>query len=113
MKKQVVHLLKEVDYFEVDYHVVRNRPRGSYQSVIRSKNFQVKNIVKPGKSLSLQSHEHHSEHWVVVEAAEVINEQETLFLEANQLTYVSLGVKHRLRNLVQDELVKIDVQTGY
>lgn len=112
--KQIVNLLREAKYSEVDNHAVGYRPWGSYQSVIRSKNFQVKKItVKPGKSLSLQSHQHRAEHWVVVEGfAEVINGQETLFLEANQSTYVPVGVKHRLRNPAKDDLVIIEVQTG-
>ena len=44
--------------------------------------FQVKRIcVKPGSSLSLQSHNHRSEHWVVVEGrAKVTVDQEVQFI---------------------------------
>ena len=43
------------------------RPWGWYQSLNRGDRYQVKCImVRPGGKLSLQSHHHRSEHWVVV-----------------------------------------------
>ena len=43
------------------------RPWGWYQGLNRGDRYQVKCImVKPGGTLSLQSHHHRSEHWVVV-----------------------------------------------
>ena len=44
------------------------RPWGWYESLALGSRFQVKRIVvHPGASLSLQSHHHRSEHWIVVE----------------------------------------------
>ena len=44
------------------------RPWGWYQGLNRGDRYQVKCImVKPGGTLSLQSHHHRSEHWVVVQ----------------------------------------------
>lgn len=112
--KQVVNLLRQAERPEVDNHLIGYRPWGSYQSVIRGDHFQVKKIiVKPGKALSLQAHQHRAEHWVVVEGvAEVINGDITLLLEKNQSTYIPVGVKHRLSNFGQKDLVIIEVQTG-
>ena len=43
------------------------RPWGFYESLIHGERFQVKRIVvSPGGKLSLQSHFHRAEHWVVV-----------------------------------------------
>ena len=43
------------------------RPWGWFESLIIGDQFQVKKLyVKPGAALSLQSHQHRSEHWVVV-----------------------------------------------
>lgn len=44
------------------------RPWGWYESLVVGSRFQVKRIVvHPGASLSLQSHHHRAEHWIVVE----------------------------------------------
>ena len=44
------------------------KPWGSYQVVEENLKYSIKRIiVKPGGILSLQSHLHRSEHWVVVQ----------------------------------------------
>jgi len=44
-----------------------HRPWGWYETLCLDTRFQVKRImVKPGGVLSLQSHHHRSEHWIVV-----------------------------------------------
>ena len=70
-------------------------------------------VVKPGAALSLQSHHHRSEHWIVVEgtARVTINEDVRLISE-NQSVYIPLGAKHRMENPGKVELVLIEVQTG-
>ena len=56
-------------------------------------------IVKPEASLSLQSHKHRSEHWVVVEGLAVVTINESVkLLGPGQSTYVPLGSIHRLEN---------------
>src|SRR3546814_8089547 len=59
---------------------------------------QVKRItVQPGQSLSLQSHFHRSEHWIVVEGtAKVTVDQDVTLLTENQSLYVPAGAKHRV-----------------
>ncbi len=45
-----------------------HRPWGWFESLVVGGRFQVKRIiVHPGAALSLQSHHHRSEHWIVVE----------------------------------------------
>ena len=54
------------------------KPWGSFQTLEMGKNHLVKNIiVKPGGKLSLQSHQHRSEHWIVVEGVGTITVNET------------------------------------
>ena len=49
-----------------------------FESLIKGNNFQVKLIyVKPGGSISLQYHNHRSEHWVIVEGGKVTLDEET------------------------------------
>lgn len=73
--KALVQLLKASAFSECTNNDLKvHRPWGSYESVINMDNFQVKHIVvKPGGKLSLQSHCHRSEHWIVVKGiAEVV-----------------------------------------
>ena len=76
------------------------RPWGWYEGLNRGDRYQVKCImVKPGGKLSLQSHHHRSEHWVVVRGTlEVVRGEETKLLTENQFTYIPIGEKHRLSN---------------
>jgi mannose-1-phosphate guanylyltransferase/mannose-6-phosphate isomerase len=90
------------------------RPWGWYQGVNRGDRYQVKCImVKPGGTLSLQSHHHRSEHWVVVKGTlEVTKGTETSLLTENQSTYIPVGEKHRLGNPGKIPALLIEVQSG-
>ena len=66
-----------------------NKPWGSYQIIDEGNNYLVKNIlVKPYSKLSLQSHKHRSEHWVVVQGtAEVTINDKINILEPNKIEF--------------------------
>lgn len=90
------------------------RPWGHYETLSLGNRFQVKSIVvKPGGKLSLQSHFHRAEHWVVVEgtATVTIGHSQSLIGE-NQSVYIPLGEIHRLENSGKVPLQLIEVQTG-
>ena len=91
-----------------------NKPWGSYQIIDQGKNFVVKNIVvKPNCKLSLQRHEHRSEHWIIVEGrAEVNINGNIATLETNQSTYIPSKTKHRLANNHDKNLIIIEVWYG-
>jgi mannose-1-phosphate guanylyltransferase/mannose-6-phosphate isomerase len=90
------------------------RPWGSYETVASGERFQVKHlIVDPGERLSLQSHVHRSEHWVVVRgSAEVTVGEEVSILQENQSTFIPAGVKHRLANPGKVPLELVEIQCG-
>ena len=90
------------------------RPWGWYESLIVGRRFQVKRIVvHPGAALSLQSHHHRSEHWVVVEGTAKVTVDDTVTLVTeNESIYVPLGALHRMENPGKVDLVVIEVQTG-
>jgi mannose-1-phosphate guanylyltransferase/mannose-1-phosphate guanylyltransferase/mannose-6-phosphate isomerase len=79
-----------------------------------SDRFQVKRIhVHPGATLSLQSHNHRSEHWIVVAGtAKVTVNDEVKLVTENESIYVPLGAKHRMENPGKVPMVLIEVQTG-
>ena len=76
--------------------------------------YQVKRImVKPGAALSLQSHVHRAEHWVVVQgSAHVTVDQDVSLITENQSVYIPLGAVHRLENRGKVPLNLIEVQSG-
>ena len=91
-----------------------HRPWGWFDSLAVGRRFQVKRIVvHPGAALSLQSHHHRSEHWIVVEgtARVTVGDEVTLVTE-NQSVYIPLGATHRMENPGKVPMVLIEVQTG-
>lgn len=112
--KEVVARLKAADRTQVALHREVHRPWGSYDSVDVGDGFQVKRIkVKPGASLSLQSHAHRAEHWIVVRGvARVTRNDDVYDLRANESTYIPIGAKHRLENPGRETLELIEVQSG-
>ena len=91
-----------------------NKPWGSYQIIDEGNNYLVKNIlVKPHSKLSLQSHKHRSEHWVVVQGtAEVTINDKISILEPNKNIFIPLETKHRLANNYDKDLIVIEVWHG-
>jgi len=91
-----------------------NRPWGWFETIARGEHFHAKILlVDAGGCLSLQSHRHRSEHWVVVKGvATVVRGDEEFVLQANESIYIHVGVKHQLRNEGAVELEIIEVQTG-
>ena len=112
--KDVVAKLKAGQRSHAVLHREVHRPWGSYDSIDADDGFQVKRIkVKPGARLSLQSHKHRAEHWIVVRGtARVTRDNDVFELHANQSTYIPLGAKHRLENPGTEMLELIEVQSG-
>ncbi len=113
VKKAVVDL-ELAGRGEVLEHRLVARPWGSYDSIDHSERFQVKRItVKPGARLSLQKHNHRSEHWIVVKGtALVTRDDERFILRENESTYIPLGAVHRMENPGKIPLELIEVQSG-
>ncbi len=91
-----------------------HRPWGWFESLVSGERFQVKRIlVHPGASLSLQSHFHRSEHWIVVEGTAKVTLDDTVRLVTeNESVYIPLGSVHRMENPGKVPMVLIEVQTG-
>ena len=91
-----------------------HRPWGWFETLVLGERFQVKRIVvRPGAALSLQSHHHRSEHWIVVQGTALVTvDGEKKLLSENQSTYIPLGAVHRMENPGKIPLMLIEVQTG-
>lgn len=112
--KDAVSALKAKQFSQAEDFPLCFRPWGSYQILTLQPRFQVKEIiVNPGGRLSLQSHVHRSEHWVVVSGTALVTVGETeKILTENQSVYIPLGERHRLTNPGKMPLKLIEVQTG-
>jgi mannose-1-phosphate guanylyltransferase/mannose-6-phosphate isomerase len=112
--RDIVERLKGNGRAHVLQHNRVYRPWGWYQSLNRGERYQVKCImVKPGGRLSLQSHHHRSEHWVVVKGTLEVTKDETMeLLSENESTFIPVGKKHRLANPGRIPALLIEVQSG-
>ena len=93
---------------------IGERPWGRYEVILEDSGYKVKRItVEPGGKLSLQSHEHRSEHWVVVTGTAKITINDTVqSLEAGKSACISIGSKHRLENETNELMALVEVQLG-
>ena len=112
--KQAVAVLKDRGTRQAETFPIDHRPWGWFETLALSDRFQVKRIVvKPGAALSLQSHMHRAEHWIVVQGiARVTVDEEVRLVAENESIYVPLGAKHRMENPGHVNMVLIEVQTG-
>ena len=112
--RKVVEILSSNGVSAATQHARDYRPWGWFESLVLFPNYQVKRLhVYPKASLSLQSHKHRSEHWIVVEGqAKILRDKEIFYLETNASTYISAGQKHRLSNDTDLPLTVVEVQTG-
>ena len=112
--KKIVDRLKAAGRQEATTHNRAYRPWGYYEQLGHGERFQVKRIVvKPGGILSLQSHFHRAEHWVVVNGtARVTRDKDVVILRENESIYLPLGCVHRMENPGKIPLTLIEVQSG-
>jgi len=113
--REVVDALKERGGSEHVEHLTVRRPWGSYTVLEnRAAGYKLKRIeVSPGQSLSLQRHQHRSEHWVVVSGtATVTRDGEVFTVAKNESTFIPIGVRHRLENQGKIPLQIVEVQVG-
>ncbi|MBT3141246.1 mannose-1-phosphate guanylyltransferase/mannose-6-phosphate isomerase [Phaeobacter gallaeciensis] len=112
--KQAVNALKAKQAKQAESFPKDHRPWGWFESLVVGERFQVKRImVHPGAALSLQSHHHRSEHWIVVKGtAKVTVDDEVRLISENQSVYIPLGAVHRMENPGKVPMVLIEVQTG-
>ena len=90
------------------------RPWGFYTVISENDSFLTKIIhVNPKQKLSVQSHNHRSEHWLVVkgEATDILNDKQYTLLPGQS---IDIGIKdiHSLQNNQDEDLEVIEVQMG-
>lgn len=113
--REIVDALKTRGGTEHIENLTVKRPWGCYTVLEdRASGYKLKRIeVKPGHALSLQSHQHRSEHWVVVSGTATVRRGDEVFTVAkNESTYIPIGTRHRLENRGKVPLHIVEVQVG-
>ena len=90
------------------------RPWGRYVNLFKGKNFLIKEIyVKPKGILSLQKHNHRSEHWLVTQGNPKITLNKKIFImKPNETIFIPLGSIHRIENPYKKSVKIIEAQLG-
>lgn len=112
--KIAVNLLKENNKIQAEIFPKDHRPWGWFEVLASGDSFKVKRIlVKPGAALSLQSHRHRSEHWIVLKGiAKVTIDDEVTLVTEKKSVYVPIGAVHRMENPGKLPMVLIEIQIG-
>jgi mannose-1-phosphate guanylyltransferase/mannose-6-phosphate isomerase len=112
--KQLVEQLKDKKRPETKLHATVQKPWGSYTTLEKREGYLLKRIeVLPGESLSLQSHKHRTEYWLVVSGKAAVEcDNQMIILKARESTVIPKGAKHRLTNPGKDLLILIETQFG-
>ena len=90
------------------------RPWGKWEVLAVGEGYIVKRIiVNPRQKLSLQSHEHRAEHWVIATGTGTVTLDDKI-IEAPQDThiYIKKQQKHRMENATDTPMIFIEVQAG-
>ena len=93
---------------------LESRPWGTYEILLDAENCKVKRItVLPGQRLSLQYHLKRDELWQIISGKGILTLNETEFvLEAQDNFTIFRKQHHRIKNIGEENLVFIEIQTG-
>ncbi|MCC6597515.1 MAG: mannose-1-phosphate guanylyltransferase/mannose-6-phosphate isomerase [Alphaproteobacteria bacterium] len=112
--KFLVKALKASGQKEVREPSKETRPWGMFKVLSESSNYKIKEIVvTPDQKLSLQSHNHRAEFWIVLEGEAIVTvDSEEKHLKEQETVFIPLGATHRLANPGKKNLTIIEVQCG-
>ena len=98
---EVVKSLEMDGISKANQHSKDYRPWGWFESLAKTEFYHVKRLhIYPKSSLSLQSHNFRSEHWVVVSGDFTVQKgTELITLRANQSIYIDVGEKAQIRKI--------------
>ena len=115
--QNVKHIYETLKQQNDNTHLVHKtvyRPWGFYTVIAQGEGFLTKIIhVNPKQRLSLQSHNHRSEHWVVLNGtAMVVLDSKELILHSGHSVDIPIKAIHSLQNPYDEAVEVIEVQKG-
>ena len=104
--------INKFKYFK-KYNVFK-RPWGKYVNLFRGNNFLIKELIVNSKSsISLQKHNHRSEHWTVVQGKPRITiNKRKFFIYEKDSVYIPIKTIHRIENLYKKPVRIMEAQIG-
>ena len=90
------------------------RPWGTFENLVDKEYCKVKEIIiKPGQAPSYQYHHKRNETWIIVQGSGKLTlDYVDTNVTAGDTIQVPIGTKHRIRNVVDEDLIFIEVQWG-
>ena len=90
------------------------RPWGRYVNLFEGRDFLVKELTVNSKSsISLQKHNHRSEHWMITQGKPRITiNKKKFFKKPDESVFIPTGAVHRIENYFKKPIKIIEVQTG-
>ena len=90
------------------------RQWGEWRVIETGWKYKVKKLViEPGKSISLQSHDHRDEFWVIIEGrGQVQIDDRGWAIGPGSTLFIRKGAKHKVTCTGDEQLVAIEVQYG-
>ena len=112
--KKLYEKLAAIESDTTKLHKTVFRPWGYYTCINQGDGYLTKTIcVLPKQKLSVQSHNHRSEHWVVLEGeALVLLDGKEYNIKSGESIDIPIQAKHSLQNPYDKELKIIEVQKG-
>lgn len=109
-----MNLVSVVSDKVITWDTTVHKPWGYYNTLINDNDFLVKKIVIFSKqSISLQLHNHRSEHWIVLEGAASIQiGDDSIKLLKSESTFVPIKKKHKILNDTDEPLIILETQLG-
>jgi len=112
--KEITNIFKKNKY---KYFMKKNvfyRPWGKYTNLFNGKGFLIKELgINPKSSISLQKHNHRSEHWSISSGSAKISINKKIYIKKNGDTaFIPKGSLHRIENPYNKPVVIMEAQTG-
>lgn len=114
IRADLMYDFESLDENLADYEIFQ-RPWGFYKTTVMNEYFQSKIIsVNPKSQLSLQSHDHREEYWIVAHGVGTVQlDQSMMDVHCGSSIYIPKGCRHRLTNTDEKEsLIITEVQIG-
>lgn len=112
--KDIIHEHNDEYRRFFEQNTISYREWGIHEMLISSETYRVRKVtVFPGMSMSLHQHEFRSEQWSIVEGTATITlGAETKDYKRNDSIYVPVGMKHKVANYGDTNVVIIEVGLG-
>ena len=112
--KKIVEVLNQNGRDESKKHKEVYRPWGEYHYITEAEKYNVRRVlINPGQKISTQTHNHRSEHWVIVSGiAKITINNDINIIKENESIYIPPGTMHTIENSEMFPLEIIEIQTG-